>query len=149
MALEDRINPQAQEQHRGGRESHPELPSSVTPLAADAIEHASHFVYLVTCADHTLYTGYTTNIERRLAAHNAGVGAKYTRGRRPVTLVASWPFASKGEALRAERAIKSLPREQKLRLARAAGLQSNNKDSTLINAPSSPEVLRQGGTNHT
>lgn len=132
---------------RGRRESLSELPSSVTPLAAGATERAAHFVYLVTCADHTLYTGYTTNIERRLMAHNAGTGAKYTRGRRPVTLVATWPFASKGEALRAERAIKSLPREQKWHLARAAGLQSNNKDSTLMNATSSPEILRQGGTN--
>lgn len=82
----------------------------------------THFVYLIACADHTLYTGYTTNIERRLAAHNAGAGARYTRGRRPVTLLAAWQFASKGEALRAERTIKGRSRQQKWQLALEGGL---------------------------
>jgi putative endonuclease len=79
-----------------------------------------HLVYLLSCADGSLYTGYTTNVARRVATHNAGKGARYTRGRRPVTLLATWVFTTKREALLAERAMKLLPREQKLRLAQAA-----------------------------
>jgi putative endonuclease len=77
----------------------------------------THVVYMVSCADGTLYTGYTTNVERRIALHNAGKGGRYTRSHRPVVLVATWTFNSKGEALRAERELKRLPRKQKLRLA--------------------------------
>ncbi len=78
-----------------------------------------HFVYVVRCADGTLYTGYTTDVERRVAEHNAGTGAKYTRGRRPVTLVHTEAFASKSAAMRREYAVKQLRRRQKLRLIRA------------------------------
>lgn len=101
-----------------------QLSQSTLLLAAGPTTPATHFVYLVVCADHTLYTGYTTNVERRLAAHNAGTGAKYTRGRRPVVLVATWSFASKSEALRAERMIKSLSRAQKWHLAQEAESES-------------------------
>jgi putative endonuclease len=79
-----------------------------------------HFVYMVRCDDRTLYTGYTTDVARRVAEHNAGRGAKYTRGRRPVTLVYTEAFATKGAALRREHAIKQLRRRRKLRLIRAA-----------------------------
>ena len=79
-----------------------------------------HLVYLLSCADGSLYTGYTTNVARRVATHNAGKGARYTRGRRPVTLLATWVFNSKREAMIAERAMKQLPREQKLRRVQAA-----------------------------
>jgi putative endonuclease len=79
-------------------------------------EQQSHFVYMLRCADETLYTGYTNDIPKRLAKHNAGKGARYTRARLPVTLLASWSFSTKGQALRAEFAIKSLPRSHKLRL---------------------------------
>nr|WP_246035703.1 GIY-YIG nuclease family protein [Dictyobacter kobayashii] len=75
-----------------------------------------YYVYIVRCGDGTLYTGYTTNIARRLAMHNAGKGARYTRARLPVVLVANWEFASKSEALRIEYALKRWPRVQKLRL---------------------------------
>src|SRR5215210_198148 len=61
----------------------------------------------------TLYAGYTTDVARRVAAHNAGHGSRYTRSRRPVVLVAAWPFASRGEALRAEVLLKRLPPAQK------------------------------------
>ena len=88
--------------------------------AHSAPETAKHFVYVLSCADGTLYTGYTTDVTRRLATHNAGKGARYTRGRRPVVLLAQWAFAAKGDALRAERAIKLLPREEKLRLVQRA-----------------------------
>ncbi len=77
----------------------------------------AHYVYMVCCANGALYTGYTIDVERRLALHNAGKGGRYTRSHRPVSLVATWTFNSKGEALRAERALKRLPREQKLRMA--------------------------------
>jgi putative endonuclease len=77
----------------------------------------AHYVYMVCCANGTLYTGYTINVERRIALHNAGKGGRYTRSHRPVSLMATWTFNSKGEALRAERQLKRLPREQKLRVA--------------------------------
>ena len=73
--------------------------------------------YILLCADGTLYTGWTNDIEKRLAAHNAGRGAKYTRGRRPVTLRYSEVGASKSEAMSREAAIKKLSREEKLLLS--------------------------------
>ena len=73
-----------------------------------------YYVYLLRCADGTLYTGFTNDLARRLAAHNAGRGAKYTRGRRPVELVYWESFSNKSSALRREYAIKQLPRRQKL-----------------------------------
>ena len=72
--------------------------------------------YILLCADGTLYTGWTNDIEKRLAAHNAGRGAKYTRGRRPVTLLYSEECA-KSEAMSREAAIKKLSREEKLMLS--------------------------------
>jgi putative endonuclease len=77
---------------------------------------AAHYVYMVQCRDGTLYTGYTNNVARRIAAHNAGKGGHYTRAHRPVALIATWSFTTKGEALRAEGQIKRLSRAQKLRL---------------------------------
>jgi putative endonuclease len=77
----------------------------------------AHYVYMVCCVNGTLYTGYTINVERRIALHNAGKGGRYTRSHRPVSLMATWTFNSKGEALRAECELKRLPREQKLRVA--------------------------------
>lgn len=73
--------------------------------------------YILLCADGTLYTGWTNDIEKRLAAHNAGRGAKYTRGRRPVTLLYSEECATKNEAMSREAAIKKLSREEKLMLS--------------------------------
>ena len=73
-------------------------------------------VYILRCADGTLYTGSTNDVEKRLAAHNAGRGAKYTRTRRPCALVYVEEAADKGAALRREAAIKRLTRTQKLRL---------------------------------
>jgi len=71
-------------------------------------------VYLLECADDTLYCGVTPDMEQRLAAHNEGKGAKYTRGRLPVSLVAfSGCRFEHGEALRQERAVKRLPCRQK------------------------------------
>ena len=77
----------------------------------------SHFVYILKCADGTLYTGYTTDTERRVQEHNTlEKGAKYTRIRRPVTLVYKELFASRSAAQRREAEIKSFTRKDKLRL---------------------------------
>lgn len=65
-----------------------------------------HFVYILHCSDGTYYTGYTTNVEERLKTHNAGSGAKYTRGRLPVNLVYYEEFQEKSLALRREWEIK-------------------------------------------
>lgn len=75
-----------------------------------------HYVYMLRCADGTLYTGYTNNITRRVAMHNAGKGGHYTRSHRPVVLVAQWSFDTKREALQAEYKYKQLSRAQKLQL---------------------------------
>lgn len=76
----------------------------------------AYWVYILRCADGTLYTGITDDIERRLAAHNSGKGAKYTRGRGPVELVYREEAADKSAALRRELAIKRLSRAEKLAL---------------------------------
>ena len=82
-----------------------------------------YFVYIVRCVDNTLYCGITTDVERRLAEHNAGTGAKYTRGRRPVTLKAFWQMDGRGLALREEYRIKHLSKCDKLLL-----IEQFNKD---------------------
>ena len=78
-----------------------------------------NFTYLVQCADGTLYCGWTNNLDRRLAAHNAGKGAKYTKSRRPVVLKYYETFSTKQEAMRREAAMKKLSRAEKLRLIAA------------------------------
>lgn len=72
--------------------------------------------YLLRCADDTLYCGITNDLEKRLAAHNAGEGAKYTRGRAPLSLVYQEACVDKSSALKREREIKSLTRAEKLLL---------------------------------
>ena len=80
----------------------------------------SHCMYVLECADGTLYTGYAADVEQRVATHNEGRGAKYTRSRLPVKLVACAAFATKNEAMSAEYRFKQLTRSQKLRLLDAA-----------------------------
>ncbi len=75
-----------------------------------------NYTYIVKCADGSFYTGWTTDIERRLKCHNAGKGAKYTRPRLPVELVYFESFETKEEAMRREAAIKKLSRERKEQL---------------------------------
>lgn len=70
-------------------------------------------VYLLRCADGTLYCGITTDLERRVAEHNRGDGARYTRGRRPVELVYAETAADRSEAARREYEIKQMSRTQK------------------------------------
>src|SRR5438034_2190771 len=79
-----------------------------------------HFVYIVRCADGTLYTGYARDPPARERAHNSGRGAKYTAGRRPVRLVYQEAFRSAGKALAREYVVKRLTRAQNDALVVAA-----------------------------
>ena len=76
--------------------------------------------YILQCADGTLYTGITNDLGKRLAAHNVGEGAKYTRGRSPVKLAYCESCADKSAALKREIEIKGLPRPKKLVLVEAS-----------------------------
>ena len=73
-------------------------------------------LYMLRCGDGSLYTGITTDVERRLEEHRSGKGAKYTRGRGPLALVYREECGDKSAALRRELEIKALPREEKLKL---------------------------------
>lgn len=85
-----------------------------------------HYIYIVECSDGTYYTGYTTDVERRIATHNAKKGAKYTRARLPVKLVYKEVYESKIEAMKREYAIKQMSRMQKIKLI------SSSSDTYLI-----------------
>ena len=74
------------------------------------------YVYIVRCSDGSLYTGWTTDVERRIQLHNQGRGAKFTRGRGPVRLVHLESFTNKSDALKREAAIKKLTRVKKEQL---------------------------------
>ncbi|NJN79321.1 MAG: GIY-YIG nuclease family protein [Anaerolineales bacterium] len=74
------------------------------------------FCYILECSDGTLYTGWTTDPERRLSQHNKGIGARYTKTRLPVKLVYIEPQPDKKTAMKRERAIKALPRKKKMEL---------------------------------
>ncbi len=73
----------------------------------------SWYVYMLRCRDNSLYTGYTDNVERRLAVHNSGKGAKYTRSRLPVSLAYKEEWEDKSAALKREFAIKQLTKQEK------------------------------------
>lgn len=73
-------------------------------------------VYLLGCADGSLYTGIAKDVSKRVAQHNRGLGAKYTRGRRPVELLFAEEVGDRGEALRREYVIKQLPKTKKIQL---------------------------------
>lgn len=79
---------------------------------------AEWYIYMLRCADRSLYTGVATDIDARVATHNAGKGAKYTRGRLPVTLVYRERAGDRGTALRREHAIKRMRRTAKCQLIR-------------------------------
>ena len=84
------------------------------------------FMYVVECRDGSYYTGYTTDIKKRVAVHNSGKGAKYTRARLPVKLIYAQGFASKEEAMSAEALLKRKKRPQKERFL------SENQDRNLL-----------------
>ena len=74
------------------------------------------YLYILRCGDDTLYTGITTDVQRRLADHRAGKGAKYTRGRAPLELVYEENCGTHSDALKRELAVKALPRAEKEKL---------------------------------
>lgn len=80
------------------------------------------YLYILRCRDDSLYTGITTDPDRRLAEHNAGRGAKYTRSRKPCDRVALWDVPDRSYASRLEHAVKKLSRKQKLVLIRSPDL---------------------------
>jgi len=77
-----------------------------------------NYTYMLRCADGSLYTGWTNDLEKRVAIHNGGTGAKYTRGRRPVSLAYFEEFATKEEAMKREAAIKKLSKAEKEKLVK-------------------------------
>jgi putative endonuclease len=89
-----------------------------------ASDDQAWFVYIARCADGTLYTGIARDVAARIAAHDAGRGARYTRGRGPLQLCAVRRCANKSVALRLEHAIKQLPRAQKEQLTMRRKLQA-------------------------
>lgn len=76
----------------------------------------THYCYLLACSDNTLYCGYTNDLNKRIAAHNKGNGAKYTKTRLPVKLVYSEAFDNKSDAMKREWQIKQYTRQEKLKL---------------------------------
>jgi putative endonuclease len=83
------------------------------------VSFVPHYVYVLRCADDSLYTGYTTDPERRVAEHDDGAGAKYTRGRPPVDLVHLEEYDTRSSAMAREHDIKQLSRGEKERLVDA------------------------------
>ena len=80
------------------------------------MDENNNFVYILKCSDNTLYTGWTNDLNGRVHMHNAGNGAKYTKGRRPVQLMYFETFETKSQALKREYEIKQLCRSEKLKL---------------------------------
>ena len=78
-----------------------------------------NYVYILRCADDTLYCGWTTKLNKRLASHNSGRGAKYTRSRRPVELIYVEQYEDRHDALSREWHIKRMSREEKQRLCKS------------------------------
>ena len=77
-----------------------------------------NYTYILKCKDGSLYTGWTNDLEQRVAAHNTGKGAKYTKARRPVELVYFEEFETKEQAMKREYVIKQMARKDKLELVR-------------------------------
>ena len=94
----------------------PRSDCSVGEPADDPSVSETHHVYVLRCGDESLYTGYTTDPDRRLREHRRGTGAKYTRGRGPLTLVYLERFTGRPAAMRREHGIKQLDRATKRRL---------------------------------
>ncbi|QOS98502.1 GIY-YIG nuclease family protein [Brevibacterium sp. JNUCC-42] len=98
-------------------------------MESEIPSHKSHYVYMLQCADGSLYTGYTTEMKRRLKQHREGKGAKYTRGRCPIELVYWEEGADRSWGLKREEQIKRLQRSTKERLIMFGDL---SVQSTLI-----------------
>lgn len=109
------------------------------------VEHATGWgCYLLACADGTLYAGATNDLARRVAAHQAGRAARYTRSRLPVVPVYWAPCAGRSEALKAESALKRLSRREKLVLAGSLDWNAPRRDAKRSIATSPPTVRPRG-----
>jgi 8-oxo-dGTP diphosphatase len=109
------------------------------------VKAPSWVFYVLACADGTLYAGVTTDLARRVAEHNAGHGARYTAGRRPVRPVAAWGFPGRGTAQRAEAQFRRLSRAQKLSLVEEAAPFEGGPfclDVCAVSAPDAKETAR-------
>mgnify|MGYP001031977522 CR=1 FL=1 len=89
-----------------------------------------NYTYIVKCADSTLYTGWTNDLDKRIKAHNSGKGAKYTKTRRPVKLVYYEEHETKNEAMSREYAIKQLTRKEKENLIKGKNMQQKGSQDT-------------------
>src|SRR3954453_9711235 len=96
--------------------------SPMKSISCTSVTKPRAFVYLLRCADGSLYCGWTVDVERRLAAHARGRASRYTASRRPVELAAAWELESSSAARRMEWRIKQLTRREKLALAGGAPL---------------------------
>lgn len=92
----------------------------------DEQKHEVWLVYILRCSDGSFYTGVTNHLEKRLMGHNRGTASKYTRSRRPVTLLATSVEMNKSEALRLEMKVKKVPKAKKI-----AWLKSNRPESNI------------------
>ena len=92
------------------------------------------YVYIVECADGSLYTGWAVDVERRVKTHNAGRGARYTRLHRPVKLVYAESQPTRAAAMKREALIKSWPRVRKLRLIKDQESESGAADRAILNS---------------
>ena len=107
--------------------------SGATARAASPDEISKpYYLYVLECGDGTLYTGYTPDVEARLAQHRTGTGAKYTRGRGPLKLLACAEFATKHDAMSAEYRFKHLSRNQKDTLLAHAGARDEKEFAALL-----------------
>ena len=84
--------------------------------AGEESQNQSHFTYMLLCSDDSIYTGYTTDLARRVQQHNAGQGARYTRGRRPVLLVHWEEYGTRSLAQQREYELKQLSHQEKVDL---------------------------------
>lgn len=112
--VEEAIRLQSAQQ--GSKDSRAETPAASKTEQQDNEDPATgkhHFMYVIECADGSLYTGYSPDVQARFAAHQAGTGAKYTRGRGPLNLLAVAEFATKHNAMSAEYRFKRLSRDRK------------------------------------
>ena len=82
--------------------------------------NSKHYFYVLECSDNSLYAGYTNHLEKRIATHNTGKGAKYTKARGPVRCIYYETFETKQQAMRAEYAFKQLRRSDKIQYMRRA-----------------------------
>ena len=99
----------------------PLLPEDGHKMETASTSEGEWFVYLLRCADDSLYTGITNDVSRRCEQHNAGAASRYTRGRRPTGLVYKEAHVSRNLALKREIAIKALSRQEKESLIQSAG----------------------------